>query len=104
MLSINCEINNENLQTYETKFKALADSKRLFILHILSTRGRTCVCDLTELLQLPQSKLSYHLKILLDANFINVEKEGKWNYYSCRPNELKKVLSNDLCYLFYHPE
>ncbi|TXL65178.1 winged helix-turn-helix transcriptional regulator [Cerasibacillus terrae] len=89
---------------YQKKFKSLSDSNRLYILHILATNGKTCVCDLSELLKLSQSKLSYHLKILLDANFITVEKEGKWNYYSANSNELKKVLSNELCCLFYSGE
>ena|SRR5690625_2411198 len=93
-----CDI---TLPDYEKKFKALSDRKRLHILRILATEGRTCVCDLSELLELTQSKLSYHLKILLDVNFISVEREGKWNYYSANSNEIKKVLSPDLCCLFY---
>src|SRR5699024_10684710 len=89
------------LLDYEKNVKALSDQKRLYILRILATDGKTCVCDLSELLALPQSKLSYHLKILLDVKFISVEKEEKWNYYSANPNEIKKILSSDLCCLFY---
>src|SRR5699024_5153550 len=89
------------LLDYEKNFNALSDQKRLYILRILSTAGKTCVCYLCELPALPQSKLSYHLKILLDVKFISVEKEGKWNYYSANPNEIKKILSSDLCCLFY---
>jgi len=90
-----------NLIKYKKVFKALSDENRLFILQILAENGRTCVCDLSELLNLSQSRLSYHLKILLDVSFISVEKEGKWNYYSAKPKELKKVLSEDLCCEFY---
>ncbi|WP_318618340.1 metalloregulator ArsR/SmtB family transcription factor [Sporosarcina sp. YIM B06819] len=93
-----CDI---TLLDYEKKFKALSDHKRLYILRILAAEGKTCVCDLGELLALPQSKLSYHLKVLLDVNFISVEKEGKWNFYSANSNEIKKVLSPNLCCLFY---
>ncbi|WP_051508717.1 helix-turn-helix transcriptional regulator [Sporosarcina sp. D27] len=95
------DVCDSTLLDYEKKFKALSDHKRLYILRILATEGKTCVCDLSELLELPQSKLSYHLKILLDVNFISVEKEGKWNYYSANPNEIKKILSSDLCCIFY---
>lgn len=42
--------------------------KRLQILYELCQREETCVCDLTGILELPQSKLSYNLKLLLDAN------------------------------------
>lgn len=92
---------NNDLLNYQEKFKALSDNIRLSILHILSINGKTCVCSLSQLLKLSQSKLSYHLKILLDVNFITVEKEGKWNYYQANTHELKKVLSNELCCLFY---
>ena len=95
------DVCDTTLFDYEKKFKALSDQKRLHILRILATEGRTCVCDLTELLELPQSKLSYHLKVLLDVNFISVEREGKWNYYSANSNEIKQILSSDLCCLFY---
>ncbi|HSH24250.1 MAG TPA: metalloregulator ArsR/SmtB family transcription factor, partial [Massilibacterium sp.] len=92
---------DNDLLNYQKKFKALSDNIRLSLLHILATNGKTCVCNLSKLLKLSQSKLSYHLKILLDVNFITVEKEGKWNYYSANSHELKKVLSNELCCLFY---
>lgn len=95
------DVCDTTLLDYEKKFKALSDRNRLYIMRILSTEGKTCVCDLSELLELTQSKLSYHLKILLDVNFISVERDGKWNYYSANPNEIKKILSPDLCCLFY---
>src|SRR5699024_5896822 len=89
------------LLDYEKKFKALSDHKRLYILRILATAGKTCVCDLSELLALPQSKLSYHLKTLLDVTFISAANEATSNYYSANPNQIKKILSSDLCCLFY---
>lgn len=82
---------------FEKKFKALADNKRLVLLHELCVRGETCVCDLTEILDLPQSKLSYHLKILLDADFILREKRGQWNYYKLKEETMKQLLSEELC-------
>ncbi|MGQ0517527.1 ArsR family transcriptional regulator, partial [Bacillus sp. D-CC] len=33
----------------------------LKILYELCQRGQTCVCDLTEIFEMTQSKLSYHL-------------------------------------------
>lgn len=68
----------QKLEKYEKKFKALADQKRLEIMYELCQRGKTCVCDLTEIFDTPQSKLSYHLKILLDANLVLKETKGKW--------------------------
>ncbi|PYZ98752.1 transcriptional regulator [Alteribacter lacisalsi] len=85
---------------YEKRFKALADQKRLHLLSLLCRQGSSCVCDLTELLDLPQSKLSYHLKILLDADLILREKRGTWNYYSINTEVIDHLLSEELCCLF----
>jgi len=90
----------ETFQLYEKKFKALADQKRLEILHLVQTHGSVCVCDLAEFIDMPQSKLSYHLKQLLEAGFVTVEKKGTWNYYSINDLELNQVLSSELCCLF----
>ncbi|MFC4737305.1 ArsR/SmtB family transcription factor [Bacillus daqingensis] len=85
---------------YEKQFKALGDQKRLQILHLLCERGELCVCDLTELVHLPQSKLSYHVKLLLDAGLITREKRGTWNYYSANPETMNHLFSEELCCIF----
>ncbi|WNB91512.1 metalloregulator ArsR/SmtB family transcription factor [Bacillus sp. NEB1478] len=91
---------NVDFEKYEQKFKALADQQRLQIIHILATKGSVCVCDLTPLIDMPQSKLSYHLKILLDAELVNKEKRGTWNYYSLNLEGVKAILSDQLCCVF----
>lgn len=85
---------------YEAKFKALADQKRLQILYELCQRGNICVCDLTAIVDMPQSKLSYHLKILLDASLIKKETKGIWNYYKLNEEEIGDLLSEKLCCIF----
>lgn len=62
-------------------FKALCDSNRLYILDILKT-GEYCACSLLEMLNVSQSTLSHHMKILVDANIVNTRKDGKWSHYS----------------------
>jgi ArsR family transcriptional regulator len=91
---------NEDLEKYEQKFKALADQQRLQIINILAVKESVCVCDLTPIIDMPQSKLSYHLRILLEADLIKKEKQGTWNYYSLNVSELKSVLSDQLCCVF----
>ena len=87
-------------QLYEKKFKALADQKRLEIMYELAQRGQTCVCDLTEVFNISQSKLSYHLRILLDANLIVKETKGTWSYYDINEPEVNGLLSEELCCTF----
>ncbi|MBG9489648.1 arsenical resistance operon transcriptional regulator ArsR [Bacillus subtilis] len=94
------ETKSELLRKYEQKFKALADQKRLEIMYELCQRGKTCVCDLTEIFEVTQSKLSYHLKILLDANLITKETKGTWSYYDLNDEEVNSLLSEELCCVF----
>ena len=87
-------------QQYEKRFKALADQKRLDIMYELAQRGQTCVCDLTEEFSVSQSKLSYHLKILKDANLIVKETKGTWSYYDINEKEVNGILSEELSCIF----
>jgi ArsR family transcriptional regulator len=61
-------------------FKALCDEKRLRILDLLQS-GEKCVCALNEELGLPQSTLSYHMKILCESGVVEGRQEGKWTHY-----------------------
>ena len=63
------------------KFKAFCDPNRLWIIQSLK-QGELCACKLLELLNVSQSTLSHHMKILSDAKIVNVRKDGKWSYYS----------------------
>ncbi|MEG2789438.1 MAG: metalloregulator ArsR/SmtB family transcription factor [Romboutsia sp.] len=81
--------------SYEEIFKALADKKRLEILKTLNRKGSTCVCKLVDEFELSQSKLSYHLKLLLDNNLIIKTSQGKWNYYDINIETLKQILNEN---------
>ena len=62
-------------------FKAFCDPNRLKILDILKS-GEHCACKLLEILDVSQSTLSHHMKILTDSKIVNVRKHGKWSHYS----------------------
>ncbi|NLO97127.1 MAG: winged helix-turn-helix transcriptional regulator [Peptococcaceae bacterium] len=69
---------------YENKarvFKALCDPNRLRIIEMLQS-GERCACEILEDLQIGQSTLSHHMKILCDSGIVDGRKEGKWMYYS----------------------
>lgn len=65
-------------------FKALADEKRLKILELLKS-GEKCACVLIDLLDMPQSTLSYHMKILTESGIVEGRIEGKWTHYRISP-------------------
>ncbi|WP_202080562.1 ArsR/SmtB family transcription factor [Caldalkalibacillus salinus] len=85
---------------YEKQFKALADKKRLEIMYQLCQHGEICVCELSGLFNMSQSKISYHLKILLDAKLITKETRGTWHYYALNDVEVNHLLSEELCCIF----
>ena len=61
-------------------FKALCDPKRLAILEQLRS-GEKCACVLQEPMDLTQSGLSYHMKILCDSGIVTSRQDGKWTHY-----------------------
>ena len=67
--------------------RALADPIRLRVVQALQ-HGERCVCDLTSDLELAQSKLSFHLKVLREAGLICARQEGRWIYYRLEPSSL----------------
>ena len=62
-------------------FHALSETLRVQVLELLRDR-ELCVCDLCEALEVSQSKLSFHLKALKEAQLIQARQEGRWIYYS----------------------
>lgn len=72
-------------------FKAFCDPNRLKILDILKT-GEHCACKLLEILDVSQSTLSHHMKILTDAKIVNIRKDGKWSHYSLSSDGIEKVI------------
>ena len=72
-------------------FKAFCDPNRLKILDILKD-GEHSSCKLLEILDVSQSTLSHHMKILTDAKVVNVRKDGKWSHYSLSSDGIEKVI------------
>ena len=61
-------------------FHALSEPLRIRTIEYLRTR-ELCVCELCELLDISQSKLSFHLKVLKTAELVHSRQEGRWIYY-----------------------
>ncbi|MFK0400381.1 ArsR/SmtB family transcription factor [Campylobacter jejuni] len=81
------------MQKFLTIISAINDESRVLILHHLLRYKELFVCDLQELLNMGQSRLSRHLKILKDAGFLYVKRKGTWAYYGIN-NELLKLHSD----------
>jgi ArsR family transcriptional regulator len=61
-------------------FKGFADPTRIRILNLL-TAGELCVCDITDILALPQSTVSRHLSYLLRVGLVEVARQWKFSHY-----------------------
>ena len=73
-------------------FKALCDPKRLAILEQLRS-GEKCACVLQEPMDLTQSGLSYHMKILCDSGIVTSRQEGKWTHYRLSESGRRRALA-----------
>jgi len=60
--------------------KALADPTRLRLCAVLH-RGEFTVQEMTAILAMGQSRISRHLKILVEAGILAVQRQGTWAYY-----------------------
>ena len=63
------------------RFRALGDETRLRILEEL-VAGEASVSDLTERLQVGQSLMSHHLRILREAGLVVDRRSGRWVHYA----------------------
>jgi len=69
------------MKTFLKVMKALSDPNRVKIVKMLQHK-LMCVCELQESLQIAQSTVSKHLKILEEAGLVDFKKDGLWvNYH-----------------------
>jgi len=81
-------------------FRSLSDFNRLRILKALQSKI-LCVCEIKELLNLANSTVSQHLKVLKQSDFIVERKNGKWVEYMINQHPRDKRVSAILSSLDY---
>ncbi len=59
---------------------ALSDETRLRILHLVTDEA-LCVCELADVLRMPQSSVSSHIQVIRKAGMLESERCEKWVYY-----------------------
>jgi ArsR family transcriptional regulator, arsenate/arsenite/antimonite-responsive transcriptional repressor len=68
----------------EKFFVALSDRNRLRLINLMGD-DEVCVCFFTEILKMPQPKVSRHLAYLRRAGIVTARREGKWMHYRLIP-------------------
>ena len=74
-----------------TALRALADETRLTIISTLASKGELCACKLLDHLNVSQSTLSHHMKVLIDAGLITQRKEGRWSHYQLNTDSIRRL-------------
>lgn len=84
-----------DLRTLVEQLKAVSHPLRLRVLALL-VPGELCVCQVAEVLQVPQSSVSEALRELRRAGFVVERKEGRWVFVSVVPKKTSSPLLKGL--------
>jgi ArsR family transcriptional regulator len=71
----------ENIVTFS---RALADPTRWRIVRLV-LEDALCVCELADILEMPQSSVSSHVQVIRKAGLLESEKCEKWTYFRIEP-------------------
>lgn len=76
------KLKRDQAETWAGWFAALADPTRILILNLLATERRSMpVGEIVDRVDVGQSTVSHHLRILSDTCFVLVEPQGTSNRY-----------------------
>ncbi|MGH9212004.1 MAG: ArsR/SmtB family transcription factor [Acidimicrobiales bacterium] len=70
-------VDRASAEIWASWFRALGDASRVLILHQLATAGRPMtVAEIVDVVDVGQSTVSHHLRVLADTGFVLVERRG----------------------------
>lgn len=73
-------------------FKSLCDKNRVEIILLLNN-GEKCACELLNDLDISQSTLSHHMKILLSCGIVEERKKKQWSFYKISNSKLEESIT-----------
>jgi ArsR family transcriptional regulator, arsenate/arsenite/antimonite-responsive transcriptional repressor len=80
--------------------RALADATRWRIVRLVLDDA-LCVCELADILEMPQSTISSHVQIIRKAGLLESEKCEKWTYFQIEPKHRKLIATLEK---FFEPD
>lgn len=94
------DVGRAEAETWAPWFRALGDPSRILILNLLATAGGAMsVGEIVDALDLAQSTVSHHLKLLGDVRFVLVERHGTTSWWrinerclTCFPSAAEVVM------------
>ncbi len=63
-------------------FKVLADPSRCRLVAAIIAAGELCVCDLAATVEMSESNVSHHLRVLRSFGLVRARRRGKMVFYS----------------------
>lgn len=76
--------------------RGLADQTRLDIVNLLAA-GELCVCDLEEMLEVPQPTVSRHLAYLRRSGLVAARRAGRFMYYRLAAGDPAAAVVKAVC-------
>ncbi len=73
-------------------FKALGDENRMKIIRMISDR-EMCAIELLQKLEISQSTLSHHMKVLTGNSIVNSRKVGAQVHYTINGRTVKELIT-----------
>ena len=70
--------------------RVLGDATRWRIVRLVAVDA-LCVCELADILDMPQSSVSSHVQVIRKAGFLESERREKWTYFMIDPARLKLI-------------
>ncbi len=80
------------METVVTFSRALADATRWRIVRLV-LEDALCVCELADILEMPQSSVSSHVQVIRKAGLLESEKCEKWTYFRIAPDYRRLIAS-----------
>ena len=75
-------VSRDDATTWASWFRALGDPTRVLILNLLATEAKSMtVNEIVDAVDVGQSTVSHHLKILGDVRFLLVERHGTSSWW-----------------------
>jgi ArsR family transcriptional regulator len=80
-------------------FSLLSDETRLRCLVLLQKEEELCVCEISQIMESIQPKISRHLALMRKSGLVSDERRGQWVYYSLNqnlPGWAKRIIESTL--------
>ena len=85
-------------------FKVLADPSRCRLVAAIIEAGELCVCDLAATVDMSESNVSHHLRVLLSHGLVRARRDGKMVFYSPDDAHIRVLLDITREHVLHGPE